>query len=145
MTDPARPAAVPEPNSQANNYDLTGSGIRVSYASVTFVGNGPQLHYEDQHQTHDFAGETIRTIDSALGRLLEVTIDGTAGADKAATTTFTLLIPRVQLQNDPSAQVECLGITSSHRSAADGTAAVGQLDTYGQVVRLTGTASLVST
>jgi hypothetical protein len=122
---------------EPNQYDLNGSGIHVTYAT-TSLGGQPQLTYQDPQQVRQFSGDEIRTVNSDLGTLVSVT---TILTPDAGSTTFTVLIPRVQLQNRQPAHIVTLGIATMHRFTI-GPPLVGQLDTY-RSVRLTGTAAVI--
>lgn len=122
---------------EPNHYDLNGSGIHVTYATTSFSGQ-PQLAYQDPQQVRQFNGDEIRIVDSDLGTLVSVT---TILTTDAGSTTFTVLIPHVQLQNNQPAHIVTLGIATMHRFMI-GPPLVGQLDTY-RSVRLTGTASVI--
>lgn|SRR5512135_917847 len=122
---------------EPNYYALNGAGIHVTYAT-TSSGGRPQLTYQDPQQVRQFSGDEIRTVDSDLGTLVSVTIVLTPDA---GSTSSTMLIPRIRLQNGHSAHIVTLGISTMHRFAI-GPPPVGQLDTY-HSVRLTGTASFI--
>ena len=122
---------------EPNYYALNGDGLHVTFTSSGLVGQ-PQLTYQDHQHTLQFSGSEIRQLDSDAGTLVSVTTIMTV--DTGATT-FSLLIPRVTLQNGKAAHIRTFGITTVHRLTID-TPAHGQLDSY-QVYRLTGTASVV--
>jgi len=120
-----------------NYYALNGGGLHVTFTSSGLVGQ-PQLTYQDPQRTLQFSGSQIRYVDSDAGTLVSVTTFMTVDAGATA---FSLLIPRVTLQNGKPARIRTLGITTVRRLTID-TPAYGQLDTY-QFYRLTGTASVV--
>lgn len=122
---------------EPNYYALNGGGLQVTFTSSGLVGQ-PQLTYQDRQRTLQFSGSEIRHVDCDAGTLVSVTTFMTV--DTGATA-FSLLIPRVTLQNGKPAHIRTLGITTVHRLTID-TPAYGQLDTY-QAYRLTGTASVV--
>jgi len=118
MTTPAAPVA---PGKHPNHYDLTGGGISVIYDTTTFGGK-PMLSYHDQTVSRNFVGDQIRTADTEIGTLVTVTISLTPDS---GSTTFTLLIPEVNLRASDSASISTYGITTAasfddHRAAAAG-------------------------
>jgi hypothetical protein len=128
---------APTAGLQPDTYALTGPGLHVTYDSTGFWGM-PQLTYRDQQRTLHFSGSAIRRVDTDAGTLVSVTTIMTVDT---GSTTFSLLIPRVTVQNWQHAQIRTFGITTRHRLTID-TPAHGQLDTY-QIHPLTGTASFV--
>jgi hypothetical protein len=122
---------------EPNHFALSGHGLQVIYASTSFAGQ-PQLTYQDPQRSLQFSGGDIQKADSDAGTLITVTIVRTVDT---GSTSFSVLIPRVTLQNGQPAHVRTIGITAVHRLTVD-TPAHGQLDTY-QVAHLSGTASFL--
>lgn len=123
---------------EPNHYAFTGPGpLHVIFASAG-VGGGPQLTYQDPQRSLQFSERDIQQVGSEVGVLLSVTIGRTADT---GSTSFSVLIPRVTLQNGQPAHIDTAGITALHRLTVD-TPAHGQLDTY-DFHRLAGTASFV--
>jgi hypothetical protein len=111
---------------QPNFFELSGGKIKMSYSSTSFGGR-PLFHYEDGNMKKDFTGDQIRTEKADLGDLVSVTVD--LGVDRGPTT-FTVLIPQVNLKDNGPADVETDGITTVHRRGIPGPTIFGQTDTY---------------
>jgi hypothetical protein len=124
---------------QPNLYVLSGGSIHVTY-STSGINGQPHLTYTSPFISHSFTGSQLTTTASPIGTLVTVTIQMTIDS---GSTTFTLLVPRVNLNalND-SVQITTEGITTHHRFSVIPAAMHGQLDTY-SVQELTGTASHV--
>ena len=121
---------------QANAYDLSGDGITIGYSSDSLVG-GPTFHYQDRRTKKDFRGKEVRTEKSELGSLVTVTLELTP--DRGSTS-FTVLIPRVNLDGSKAADVSTYGITTVHTISIGGPVAPGQAETYA-AIELKGTAN----
>ena len=130
-----------------NQYHLRGEGISVAYYPDGFgpilEGRGP-LHvvYQDAFRSLAFYGEEARTFTVPdLGTVVSVTIVKTVDTGY---TSFSLLVPDVDLPTDPSSvSINTEGITTIHRifvarighpqsesytvTPLNGTAAVGPL------------------
>ena len=121
---------------QPNLYVLSGGGIHVTY-STTGINGQPHLTYSSFVINHTFTGTQIQTEQSPLGTLVTVTIQMTVDS---GSTTFTLLVPRVNLNSlHDSVQITTEGITTYHRFSIFPAAMHGQLDTY-SVQELAGSA-----
>jgi hypothetical protein len=124
---------------QANLFDLRGGGITVNYAASSLDGR-PRLTYRAMGQTRSFAGDEITAADTALGTLVTVTL---AAIPDQSTTTFTVVIPQVNVETGQTATVRTQGFTTVGRTSIGGPALVrGQVQTN-RVVTLTGTAQAV--
>ena len=121
-----------------NHFVLAGGGIHVTYNTSSFTGQ-PQFTYTSFLGTKTFSGNQTKTEQTVLGTLVSVTITMTPDS---GSTTFTLLIPRVNLNVGETIAITTSGITAHHRFAIFPGAMHGQLDTYG-VVTLSGTAQFV--
>jgi hypothetical protein len=93
--------------------------------------------YQDLQQTCDFSGAEIRQADNEIGTLVRVitrmTVD-TGG------TTFSILLPRINIPGEQTVPVRTIGITTLHRFSI--VPASGQRDFY-TVTRLSGSDSRV--
>ena len=94
------------------NLSNTAAGLQVSYSVA-----GPHLHYHHGPVIRDFTGSEIRLVEVPdLGTLVSVTILLTIDS---GSTTFTLLLPRVNLPAPPAlpalVPVTTQGITTGHR------------------------------
>lgn len=121
-----------------NLFHLSGGGLQLTYATSGLDGK-PHLHYQDSHHNLNYSGDQIRVVASDLGTLVSVTLQLTVDA---GSTSFTALIPRVNLLNQNSAQIHTDGITATHRFSLVPALNLGQLDLY-TVTRLQGTAQHV--
>ncbi len=134
-----RRAITPEASRRAPNlYELRGAGLRVTY-STTGIDGRPRFVYRDGADTLSFEGDEIRTSDTEIGTLVTVTIVQTVDT---GSTSFTVLVPRVNLDETGRAPVVTEGITTDHRFSVIPAFETGQMETY-RVGRLSGTASLV--
>lgn len=131
------PAALAKPD----HYTMHGGGITVTFLP-TGAGGVAHLTYQDPHRTLNFSGNQIRSVEVPdVGTLVSVTL--TLLID-AGSTTFTVLIPVVNLQNHTGAStvIHTEGITTNHRFSIAPQLLIGQIETY-TVTPMTGTASLV--
>lgn len=140
------PATGAQPTAQTaapNQYHLHGGGIQVSYfpgGAGPITTRGPLvLTYQDEHRSLPFYRDEVRTVEVAdLGTIVSVTL---VMPVDVGSTTFSLLVPHVQLPNgEESVDIRTEGITTIHRAFV---ALIGhpQAETY-RVRRLTGTASI---
>jgi hypothetical protein len=134
-------------SSVPNQYHVHGGGISVSYYPDGFgppIGEHGRLIlvYQDANRSLSFYGDQVRTVKvDDLGMILSVTI---VESVDTGSTTFSLLVPYVQLPGQQSSVYICTeGITTIHRifvalighpqsetytvTALDGTAAFGEL------------------
>jgi hypothetical protein len=126
--------------SQANLYELDGKDTSVTYTPAGFTG-APQLTYRSDDQDLVFRGQDVRKVDTEIGVLVTVDLSFTPDLE---TTTFSLLVPAVNLRNGSvEAPVETVGLLSTARTSIGGPALVqGQLISY-QPIALAGKARLV--
>jgi hypothetical protein len=113
-----------------------GAGLQVSYSVA-----GPHLHYHHGPVIRDFTGSEIRVVEAPdLGTLVSVTILLTVDS---GSTTFTVLLPRVNLPAPPAlpalVPVATEGITTVHRFSVFPPLLHGQQEFY-TVTPLQGTA-----
>lgn len=126
------------PERAPNLYQVHGAHLHVTYATTSFTG-GPRFTYQDANGTQSFEGDAIRTAETEIGTLVTVTIARTVDA---GSTSFTLLVPRVNLGQANQVPITTEGVTTLHRFSIVPALNTGQLDVY-RVVGLTGTASAV--
>jgi hypothetical protein len=119
-------------------YQLHGDQLHITYSTTGFDGK-PRFDYQDATQIKAFTGDEIRTVTSEIGTLVSVTICTTV--DRGSTT-FTLLVPTVNLGPSKQAPIETEGITTIHRFSIVPAFNQGQIELY-RVTPLTGTASFV--
>lgn len=126
------------PDKTANLYQVHGHQLQITYATTSFDGK-PQFTYQDPHQTLTFEGDAIESVASAAGTLVSVVIRRTVDS---GSTSFTLLVPRVNLGQADHVAISTEGITTLHRFSLVPALNHGQQDLY-TVTHLTGTASAV--
>ncbi len=119
-----------------NNFALSGCGVHVTYASSGIDGQ-PSLTYQDAIRMLSFRGAELRVVDSDLATTVSVTIQQTVDS---GSTSFTVLIPGVELPGGQPIPVATVGVSTLHRFSI--LPITGQLDSY-YTVALHGTASLV--
>ena len=122
-----------------NLYQLSGHHVQISYATSGIDGK-PHFHYQDTLHNLDFSGAEIRTVESDVGTLVSVSIVRTIDS---GSTTFSALIPRVNLNQGEVGHIRSEGILTIHRFSIVPALNHGQLDTY-SVTALHGTAQRVA-
>lgn len=127
------PSLVP-----ANHFQLNGQNLRITYAPFVEAGL-PSFTYQDAHQTLTFRGTEIQSATTEAGTLVSVIIRRTVDS---GSTSFSVLVPRVQVTFTGSAPCETDGITAIHTFSVVPALMRGQLDHY-TVTPLHGTASHV--
>lgn len=113
---------------------LSGKGSHFTY-STTGLDGKPHFTYQDLHQTLNFSGDQIRSIKTKIGTLVSVTIRMTVDTGG---TSFSVLLPRVNISGEQSVPIRTEGITTIHQLSI--LPAVGQRDCY-TVTPLAGHAS----
>jgi hypothetical protein len=121
---------------EPNRYDLSGEHIHITY-STTGVDGKPHFTYQDQQQTLNFSGGHIRTVQTEVGTLVSVTIRLTVDAGG---TTFSVLLPRVNIPGEQTVPIRTIGMTTLHKFSIG--PAIGQRDFY-KIASMTGSASRV--
>jgi hypothetical protein len=123
-----------------NLYQFQGKNISITYSTTSFIGK-PLFTYQDKQQTLNFTGDDqIRSVETEIGTLVTVTIRKTVDT---GSTSFTLLLPRVNLGKSKSATVETKGITTTNLFSVIPKFNQGQRQTY-TTIPLTGTAQSVA-
>jgi hypothetical protein len=128
----------PPPEKTPNLFVLHGHGLHVTYSTSGFDGK-PHFDYHDTHITHAFAGDEIRTLETEIGTLVSVTIVRTIDT---GSTSFTLLVPTVNLGSAFSTPISTIGITTRHKFSIIHALNLGQTELYTETA-LTGTAQSV--
>jgi hypothetical protein len=144
---PPTPAATVQPNHfELSGHYANGSGsIHVSYtthsgpATPDFPQGPPRFSYQDASQSRAFSGKEIQIVDTELGQIVSVVLRLTPDS---GSTTFSLLVPRVNLSAGQPTPIYTDGITAIHRFAIAPALLQGQLDHY-SVTPLHGTASVI--
>ena len=97
---------------QPTQYDLSGGGIQVSY-STTSISGQPLFSYHDAFQFKSFSGDKeITKVETDIGTLVTVVIHLTI--DRGSTT-FSLLLPHVNLPASGAQNITAEGITTLNR------------------------------
>lgn len=99
------------PQRVPNLYQVQGRHLHVTYSTTSASGQ-PRFTYQDAHGTQSFEGDAIRGTETEIGTLVTVTIARTVDS---GSTSFTLLVPRVNLGQDASVPITTEGITTIHR------------------------------
>jgi hypothetical protein len=94
-----------------NMYQVQGDGIFVSYSTTSLRGQ-PEFSYQDSRISKTFTGDEIRVADSEIGKLVTVTTFLTVDS---GSTSFTLVVPRVNLTLFETVEISTIGITTVHR------------------------------
>jgi hypothetical protein len=119
-------------------YQLSGAGLHVTYATSGIDGQ-PHVHYQDSMHNENFKGNQIRVVECDVGTLVSVTIQMTVDS---GSTTFSMLIPRINLNKGEIGTLKTDGITTVHRFSIVPTFMHGQIDHY-SIAALHGTAQQV--
>ncbi|MCF4969809.1 hypothetical protein [Nostoc sp. CMAA1605] len=119
-------------------YELQGEGITVTYSTTSFDGR-PRLQYQDKQQTLQFTGDQIRTVGLEIGTLVTVSTGKTVEGNP---TTFSLLLPAVNLGKSNQARITTNGITTINRFSVTTKFNQGQTQIY-KTTSLVGTAQAV--
>jgi hypothetical protein len=121
-----------------NLFNLMGHHVHVTYTTSGFDGR-PHLSYQDQVRSVQFTGDEVESVDTAAGTVTSVRLVTTVDS---GWTTFSVLIPRMNVDAGSPDAVHTEGITTIHRYSVVPAFDRGQLDTY-SVIRLVGTAAAV--
>lgn len=114
----------------ANAFDLQGKQLHVTYSSSGIDGKA-HFNYQDPHQTLSFRGDEIRVVETEIGTLVSVFISRTV--DRGSTT-FSILIPTINLDATRTAPVATRGITTIHKFSNIPAFNSGQTEIYSTVI-----------
>jgi hypothetical protein len=137
---PAEPVTEPPSFPEANVFQLRGrEGVRITYGILR--GRGEVLDYQDKQRTLSFSAREgeIDSLESAIGRILTVELNREEANADADLLTFTLLLPRINLEGQTDA-FETFAIETTHLSGFRPRPAGGPQQLY-KVLSLKGTAS----
>ncbi|HEY6422682.1 MAG TPA: hypothetical protein VIY28_05405 [Pseudonocardiaceae bacterium] len=132
-------AYAPHSVTTPNLYLLRGPQLHIMYSTTSFDGK-PRFGYQDVSQALTFQGDQIRTVTTEIGMLVTVTLVTTV--DRGSTT-FTLIVPTVNLPSSNEAPIDTDGITTICRFSIVPAFDQAQSELY-TITPLTGTASLVA-
>jgi hypothetical protein len=124
---------------EPNFYLLHGDGRTVTLLTSGIDGR-PQCSYHDTHVSLNFSGDEITMEKTEMGTLVTVTIQQ---VPDAGSTSFSVVLPLVNLVGATPAILSTFGITAMHRTTIAGLGR-GQLTTY-HVSHMHGSASQVQT
>ncbi|MDD5228557.1 MAG: hypothetical protein PHN45_03135 [Methylococcales bacterium] len=125
-------------NIQPNSYDLKGSNLQISYTTTGIDGKA-HFSYKNAKDVLSFTGKEIRTVDTEIGTLVSVT---TSMAVDTGSTSFSVLIPKVNLDKKLKFAIKTQGFLTQHKFSVIPSFNTGQLDNY-KTYSLTGTARFV--
>jgi hypothetical protein len=98
---------MPKPNL----YSVDGGGIQVTY-STTSIQGPPVFTYHDASGVKNFSGDQIKVAETDIGTLVTVVLQ--ILVDRGSTT-FSLLLPLVNLTPPASSNITVEGITTLNR------------------------------
>ncbi len=120
-----------------NLFQLSGEGITATY-STTSIDGQPRFTYKKGRQTLNFAGSDIETANIGIGTLVSVVV---ARIPDKSSTTFSILLPSIQLTDTRKQAFRTIGITTVTATTIAGPPA-GVQQTY-KTVALRGSAKQV--
>ena len=123
--------------SAPNLFGLNGEGIAVTY-STTSIDGKPRFSYKKGRQALSFSGAEITSLGVGIGTLVSVVI---ARIPDKGTTTFSILLPAIQLGDSRKQSFRTIGITTVEATTIAGPGK-GVQQTY-KTVALRGTAQSV--
>jgi len=104
-------------NKDANLFELWGRGIHINF-STNGIDGKPRMHYQAYGEEKHFVGDEIRVGESELGREVTVTLEA---IPDLKTTTFTVLIPKVNIGDDsPRVRFCTVGVHADHFTSIGG-------------------------
>src|SRR6187402_2390091 len=117
-----------------NLFQLSGEGITATY-STTSIDGQPRFTYKKGRQTLNFAGSDIETANIGIGTLVSAVV---ARIPDKSSTTFSILLPSIQLTDTRKQAFRTIGITTVTATTIAGPPA-GVQQTY-KTVALRGSA-----
>jgi len=99
-----------------NLFEVGGEGIAITY-STTSIDGKPRFSYRKGRQTLNFAGKEIESLAIGIGTLVSVVI---ASTPDLSTTTFSLLLPAIQLPESKRQAFRTIGITTVTKTTIAG-------------------------
>jgi hypothetical protein len=122
-----------------NRCELGGHGITVGY-TTTGIDGKPHFQYHHGTVSKAYVGaDEIQTVETPLGTVVSVPIFVTVDS---GSTSFSVLIPRVNMSPGEHVAIRTEAITTTHRFSLVPALDHGQLDGY-TVTALHGTADIV--
>jgi predicted acyl esterase len=117
------------------HYELDGAHVHMTYETTAVDGRASFSYHDAQRGGLRFSGDEIRIEEAEIGRLVTVTLHTTP---ERLSTTFTVLLPHVDVGPKHAVPIQAQGITTVHRNEAPG-AGRGEVELY-KVVELKGMA-----
>ena len=122
-----------------NLYELKGDKLKVTYATTSFTGQ-PTFTLQQGRKTLTFDKKQIQTTRLPIGSLVTVTVET---LPDVKTTTFSLVLPDVNMQDSTKVSIKTIGITTTAKTSIGGPKTVkGAIQTY-KVANLSGSARIV--
>jgi hypothetical protein len=125
------------PAQTPNSFQLTGEDIQADY-STTSIDGKPRFTFKKGQKTLEFSGSQIASSAVKIGTLVSVVV---ATVPDKSTTTFSILLPAIQLPESRRQAFSTIGITTVTKTTIAGPP-VGVQQTY-KSVALRGSARLV--
>ena len=97
-------------NNVPNVYRLAGDGIQITYTVSNTTGEA-QLDYQEAQGSRTFIGNKINSEQSPLGTLVTVFLHQTVDM---GSTTLTLVVPGVNLQNTTEQPIETFAVVTTN-------------------------------
>jgi hypothetical protein len=104
------------PSTTPNQYDLQGPAINLSYSGSSLTGR-PQLTLKKGRKTLTFSGDDITVLGTQVGTLITVSV---AAIPDQESTTFSVLLPAIQLSNKAKQSFNTIGLTTVHKTTIAG-------------------------
>ena len=109
----------------ANLFKVHDAKFQITYDTSSAI---PHFTYQDTAQKLEFSGDQIRRVENGeLGTLVSVFTRRTVDS---GSTTFTLLVPHVNLTSDAPTDVRTYGIIVVHRFSVIQKQNQGEIETY---------------
>lgn len=121
----------------ANLFELACADTRVTYSTTSITGT-PRFSYSGSMGDHQFAGDEIETLRTALGTEVTVTLEAIPDLH---TITLTLVVPDVLTTQGGEESLSTVGIFTTNHTTIAGPPPVVQ--TY-EIIALHGLAKLVA-
>ncbi len=120
-----------------NLFDLFSKRVHVQYA-LSGIDGRPRLTYRDKGKEKGFTGDDITAEDTAMGRLVTVTLEVVPDLHSM---TFSFLLPTLNIERESHVVTE--GIYTTSRTSIGGPSLVkGQLQSW-RAITLSGIARVV--
>lgn len=121
-----------------NLFELSYGETQISYSTSSITGP-PQFSYSGPKGIHNFSGDEIQTLSSALGTEVTVTLEAVPDLH---TITLTVLLPAITLSPGDEESFETVGIFTTSKTTIAGPP-TGVAQTY-ESIALDGVAKLVN-